>query len=122
MAEEREQLEKVIENALDDLKARDVTVLRVGDISSVAETMVIASGTSNRHVKALADNVELEAKQSGYRTIGVEGADVAEWILVDFGDVIVHVMLPHTRAFYDLESLWTLKPEGRREQPGGEGE
>ncbi|MGB5326168.1 MAG: ribosome silencing factor [Pseudomonadales bacterium] len=119
-----EALEKIIDTALEDMKARDVLLLKVGDISSVADTMIIASGTSNRHVKALADNVELEAKKAGYRAIGVEGADVAEWILVDFGDVIVHLMLPHTRAFYDLESLWTLKPANHHAKAaeGQEGE
>ncbi|MBT8149026.1 MAG: ribosome silencing factor, partial [Gammaproteobacteria bacterium] len=82
---------------------------------TIADTMIIASGTSNRHVKSLADNVVQEAKQRGIRAIGVEGDDVAEWVLVDFGAVLVHVMLPATRAFYDLESLWTLKPEASRE-------
>ncbi|MBT8139959.1 MAG: ribosome silencing factor [Gammaproteobacteria bacterium] len=113
-------LEKTVVGALEDLKARDIVVLNVGDISTVAETMVIASGTSNRHVKALADNAAFEAKQQGRKPIGVEGADVAEWVLVDFGDLIVHVMLPHTRAFYDLESLWTLKPNAERAKQGDE--
>lgn len=115
-----DELSNVVTSALDDLKANDVTVLSVGDVSSVADTMIIASGTSNRHVKALSDNVELEAKAFGMRPIGVEGADTAEWILVDFGDVIVHVMLPATRAFYDLESLWTLKPATLQEQQHSE--
>lgn len=107
---ESKQLADLIVEALDDLKANDVQVLSVGDISSIADTMIIASGTSNRHVKSLADHVELEAKKQGMRVIGVEGGDTAEWVLVDFGDVIAHIMLPATRAFYDLESLWKLKP------------
>ena len=106
-----DKLSDIVVGALEDLKANDVLVLHVGDISTVADTMIIASGTSNRHVKSLANNVAEEAKQHGHNSIGMEGDDVAEWILVDFGSVIVHVMLPATRAFYDLESLWTLKPE-----------
>lgn len=107
---ESSQLANLIVDALEDLKANDIQVLSVGDISSIADLMVIASGTSNRHVKSLADHVELEVKKQGIRAIGVEGNDTAEWVLVDFGDVITHIMLPATRAFYDLESLWTLKP------------
>ena len=111
-----DELGGIIVGALEDLKANDILVLHVGDISTVAETMIIASGTSNRHVKALANNVEHEAKQHGYASLGIEGDDVAEWVLVDLGGVIVHVMLPATRAFYDLESLWTLKPDANRER------
>ncbi len=105
-----EKLKNTIITALEDLKANDIAVLSVAESSTVTDWMVIASGTSNRHVKSLANNVEVEAKQSGYKPLGAEGNDTAEWILVDFGDVIVHVMLPSTREFYDLESLWTLKP------------
>ncbi len=115
---ESNELAALVVEALDDLKANDIQKLSVGDISSIADVMVIASGTSNRHVKALADNVELEAKKRGVRALGTEGADSAEWILVDFGDVIAHIMLPATRAFYDLESLWTLKPATSRDARG----
>ncbi len=104
------KLKNTIVTALEDLKANDITVLSVAESSTVTDWMVIASGTSNRHVKALANNVEVEAKKNGFKSIGSEGNDTAEWVLVDFGDVIVHVMLPSTRDFYDLESLWTLKP------------
>ena len=105
-----EKLKNTIITALEDLKANDIAVLSVAESSTVTDWMVIASGTSNRHVKALANNVEVEVKQSGFKSLGTEGNDTAEWVLVDFGDVIVHVMLPSTREFYDLESLWTLKP------------
>ena len=105
-----EKLKSTIITALEDLKANDIAVLSVAESSTVTDWMVIASGTSNRHVKALANNVEVEAKQNGFKPLGAEGNDTAEWVLVDFGDVIVHVMLPSTREFYDLESLWTLKP------------
>ena len=105
-----EKLKKTIITALEDLKANNIAVLSVVESSTVTDWMVIASGTSNRHVKALANNAVVEAKQSGFKHLGVEGNDTAEWVLVDFGDVIVHIMLPSTREFYDLESLWTLKP------------
>lgn len=105
-----EELKNIIIAALEDLKAVDVVVLSVAESSSVTDWMIIASGTSNRHVKSLANNIEVDAKQQGFKPIGSEGNETAEWVLVDFGDVIVHVMLPTTRAFYDLESLWTLKP------------
>ena len=104
-----EELKNTIIAALEDLKAVDITVISVADSSSVTDWMVIATGTSNRHVKALASNVEVDGKKYGFKTIGSEGNETAEWVLVDFGGVIVHVMLPTTRAFYDLESLWTLK-------------
>ena len=105
-----EKLKNNITSALEDLKADDIVVLSVAESSTVTDWMVIASGTSNRHVKALANNVEVEAKRSGFKPLGSAGNDTAEWVLVDFGDVIVHIMLPSTREFYDLESLWTLKP------------
>lgn len=93
-------------DALEELKANNITALDVREITSVADTMVIASGTSNRHVKALADNVIDAAKQQDQPPIGSEGQDTGEWVLVDLGDVVVHLMLPATREFYDLERLW----------------
>lgn len=99
-----------VKDALDSLKAHDVTVLPIGDISTIADAMIVATGTSTRHVKALADEVIEQCKTAGYRPIGVEGIDVAEWVLVDLGDVIVHIMLPDTRTFYDIERLWTARP------------
>jgi ribosome-associated protein len=105
-----EALEKIVVDALDDLKAQDVHVIDVRGKTSVTDVMVIASGTSNRHVKALADNVIEEARKHGVRPLGVEGEDAAEWILVDLGDVVVHVMLPRVRDFYNLEKLWAVPP------------
>lgn len=98
--------------ALDELKARNVTDLDVRELTSIADHMVIATGTSSRHVKALADNVIEQAKAAGVMPVGTEGQQNAEWILVDLGDVIVHVMQPATREFYDLERLWR-KPDAR---------
>lgn len=97
---------KVVHEALADVKAKDILELDVSSISNVADAIVIASGTSTRHVKALADNVVDEARKAGFRPLGVEGERDAEWILIDLGYVVVHVMLPTARKFYDLESLW----------------
>ena len=97
---------EVVQNALLDVKAKDIIQFDVREISNVADAIVIASGTSTRHVKALADNVAEEARKAGFRPIGMEGERDAEWILIDLGFVVVHVMLPTTRKFYDLESLW----------------
>ncbi|HEX5381317.1 ribosome silencing factor [Acinetobacter tibetensis] len=102
---------KVVHEALLDVKAKDIIELDVSSISNVADAIVIASGTSTRHVKALADNVAEEARKAGFRPIGVEGERDAEWILVDLGLIVVHVMLPTARKFYDLESLWRTAPE-----------
>ncbi|MFC3903038.1 ribosome-associated protein [Acinetobacter marinus] len=97
---------QVVQDALLDVKAKNIVQFDVSTISSVSDAIVIASGTSTRHVKALADNVADEARKAGFRPIGVEGERDAEWILIDLGIVVVHVMLPTTRKFYDLESLW----------------
>lgn len=97
---------KVVQEALLDVKAKDITALDVTGISNVADAIVIASGTSTRHVKALANNVADEARKAGFRPIGMEGESDAEWILVDLDIVVVHLMLPTARKFYDLESLW----------------
>ncbi len=102
---------KVVHDALVDVKAKDIIELDVSAISNVADAIVIASGTSTRHVKALADNVADEARKAGFRPIGIEGERDAEWILIDLGFVVVHVMLPTARKFYDLESLWRSAPE-----------
>ncbi len=106
-----EQLRDLVVDALDDLKAVNTVSMDVTGLTDVMDYLVIASGTSNRHVKSLADNVCMEAKKQGQRALGVEGEDAGEWVLVDFGDVVVHVMLPATRDFYDLERLWTPAPE-----------
>lgn len=105
-----EQLKQIVESALEDLKAVNTVTLDVTGLTDVMDYLVITSGTSNRHVKSLANNVVMEAKKQGARPLGVEGEGAGEWVLVDFGDVVVHVMLPATRDFYDLERLWT-KPE-----------
>lgn len=101
-------LRQLVLDALDDLKAKDITEVDVRGKSGVTDLLVIASGTSSRHVKSIADEVVKQAKRAGVPPIGVEGQREAEWVLVDLGDVIVHVMLPRTREFYGLERLWTV--------------
>ncbi len=105
-----EQLSDLIIDALDDIKGRDIVRLDVRDMTTVTDYMIVASGTSNRHVKALVDNVMEKARQSGVRPIGVEGEAGGEWILLDLQDALVHVMLPKVREFYNLEKLWSMTP------------
>lgn len=107
-----EELKKLAIAALEDLKGRDIVALDVRKLTNVTDWMVFCSGTSNRHVKSLADNAAHEAKKRGLKILGMEGEQDGEWVLVDFGDVIVHVMLPETRAFYDLERMWALPAPG----------
>lgn len=102
-----EQVRDLVVAALDDLKAVDVVVVDVVGKSSVMDYMVVASGNSDRHVKALADNVAVEAKKAGVTPLGMEGQAQGEWVLVDLADVVVHVMLPRVRDFYQLEKLWS---------------
>jgi ribosome-associated protein len=96
----------VAEAALADMKAVDVRVIDVRGFNDIADFMVLASGTSDRHLRAIADRVVQMAKASGQRPLGVEGEAQGEWVLVDLPDVMVHVMLPRTREFYQLEQLW----------------
>lgn len=102
-----EQLKALVVDALDNMKSVNTVTLSVSELTDVTDYLVITSGTSSRHVKSLADTVCLEAKKQGQRAIGIEGQDAGEWVLVDFGDVVVHVMQPGTRELYDLERLWT---------------
>lgn len=95
-------------DALEDLKAVDIRVLDVRDQTSITDLMVIASGTSTRHVKSLADHVAERAAEVGVRAPGVEGDKGSEWILIDLIDIVVHIMLPETRTFYALEKLWSV--------------
>ena len=99
---------QTVRDAVDNLKAKDVAQIDVRGKSSVTDYMVIASGTSTRHVKSIADEVVRFAKNLDVMPLGVEGEREAEWVLVDLGDVVVHVMLPRVREFYALERLWTV--------------
>jgi len=104
---------QLIEAALADMKAVNVTVLDVRGLTDVADSMVIASGNSDRHVRSIADNVLQQAKKAGFRPMGVEGERDGEWALVDLQDIIVHVMLPRVREFYRLENLWDISAARR---------
>lgn len=101
-----EQLTKLVTDALEDLKGVDIKVLDVHEKSNVTDIMVIVGGNSSRQVRALASNVVDKAKAAGQQPLGVEGEQDSSWMLVDLGDVVVHVMLPETRDFYNLEKLW----------------
>jgi ribosome-associated protein len=105
-----DQIKDITIAALEDLKGKNIETLDVRELTDIADYMIICTGTSNRHVKSLADNAALELKRKGVLALGIEGADqsITEWALVDFGDVILHVMLPDTRDTYDLESLWSV--------------
>jgi ribosome-associated protein len=103
-----QKLRRRVLDALDELKAKDIAEIDVRGKTSIADWLIVASGTSSRHVKSIADEVVKFAKQAGVLPLGVEGQQEAEWVLVDLGDIIVHVMLPRIREFYGLERLWTV--------------
>jgi ribosome-associated protein len=113
-------------------KAYDLTVLHTGDLTSVADYFVICSGRSDRQVQAIADAVEARLRRDGTRPLAIEGRDLSHWVLLDYGDVLVHVFHPPTREFYDLERLWSRAPrvslpepfqtQARRQLTGTEGE
>lgn len=102
--------------ALDDVKAVDVVVFEVSKLTSISDYMIIASGRSKRQVGALADSVIEAAKKFGTQPLGVEGKTEGEWILVDLGDIIVHIMYPDTREYYQLEKLWSSATDREAEQ------
>lgn len=103
-----EQLQRLVVDALEEIKAVDVVALDVRRLTSIADGIVIASGTSQRHVQSLADNVLRRAREADVRPLGVEGEQTGDWVLVDLGDIIVHVMRPEVRDFYNLEKLWSV--------------
>ncbi len=105
-----EEMRDIAFEAIDSLKGKEIVVLDVRAMTGMTDYMIIASGTSNRHVKSIADNVVMEIKKRGELPLGVEGENAGDWILVDLGAVLVHVQMPETRAFYDLEKLWAHGP------------
>ncbi|MGL4187110.1 MAG: ribosome silencing factor [Thiotrichaceae bacterium] len=103
---ELEQLQQLVIEKLDDMKAQDIKVIDVRGKSSITDLMIIATGNSTRHVKSLAQTVELAAKEAGVKPLGMEGEQQGDWVLLDLNDVILHVMLANVRDFYNLEKLW----------------
>ena len=108
-----EQLRELVVTALEDFKAIDIQLIDVSGQNPLTELFVIASGSSGRHLKSMAENLIIRAKAAGSPPLGVEGRRQAEWVLVDLNDVIVHLMLPQTRAFYNLEKLWEASTDQR---------
>jgi ribosome-associated protein len=105
-----DRIVKAVVEALEDIKGRDIVVLNVVKLTSLFDRVIIATGDSTRQVKALADNVQVKLREKGAKVVGVEGTQVAEWVLIDLGIVVVHVMLPTVRAHYNLDELWAARP------------
>lgn len=103
-----EELKSIVIEALEDLKAKEITQLDVSEKTSVTDLIVVAIGSSNRHVKSLAQSVSVACKKAGVPPLGVEGERDGDWVLVDLGDVVVHVMQPQVRDYYNLEKLWEM--------------
>ena len=100
------ELKDLVVDSLEETKGKDIVVLDVSDKTDVTDMMIIVSGTSSRHVKSLANNVVDKCKKVGVQPLGVEGEEQGEWVLVDLGDIVAHLMMPSARQFYDLERLW----------------
>lgn len=108
------KLQKIVVSALEDIKGKDIEVINTTKLTSMFDRLVIATGDSNRQVKALANNVQVKVKEAGAEVVSTEGEDGGEWVLVDLGDIVVHVMQPTVRAHYNLEELWQTTPAQRR--------
>jgi len=108
------KLQKVVVDALEDIKAKDIEVINVTKLTSLFDRVVIASGDSNRQTRALARHVQEKVKEAGGEIISIEGEQTGEWVLVDAGDVVVHIMQPAVRSYYNLEELWVATPAARR--------
>jgi ribosome-associated protein len=111
-----EALRDLVLDTLEEFKGRDLVTLPVAELTDIADYMILASGTSSRHVKSLVDHIVEAAKAASHPPRGVEGRETNEWVLVDLGDVLVHVMQPETRKFYDLERLWQDIPTDTESQ------
>ncbi|MDR3429556.1 ribosome silencing factor [Silvimonas sp.] len=118
MNEHTQQMREVAVAALEDIKGKEILVLDTTQLTDLFDCMIVATGESNRQVRALANNVSVELKAKGFEIVSTEGEDSGEWVLVDAGDLVVHVMLPPVRDYYDLEQLWggqkpTFNPLGK---------
>jgi ribosome-associated protein len=110
------KLQKLAVDALEDIKAKDIEVINTTKLTSLFDRIIVASGDSNRQVKALARNVHNTVKEAGGSIVGIEGEDAGEWVLVDLGDIVVHIMQPAVRAHYNLEELWQTQPKRATER------
>lgn len=108
-----DQLLQLVHGSLEDFKAIDIQEIDVSEQNPLTDRFIVASGNSTRHVKSMAENLVMMAKAAGCQPLGVEGQATAEWVLVDLNDIIVHLMLPKTRAFYNLEKLWEASSSQR---------
>ena len=104
------QLIVIVNEALEEVKGKDIITIDVTDITAVMDTVIVVSGSSNRQVKALANAVIEASKKAGFQPLGVEGMDGGEWVLVDLVDIVIHIMQPASRDFYELEKLWSVRP------------
>jgi ribosome-associated protein len=111
---ELRKLQKIVVNALEDIKGKDIEVINTSRLTSMFDRLVIATGDSNRQVKALARNVQEKVREAGAEVLSIEGEETGEWVLVDLGDIVVHVMQPTVRLYYNLEELWQTTPAARR--------
>ncbi|MGB4468830.1 MAG: ribosome silencing factor [Azovibrio sp.] len=117
---ELRKLQKVVVEALEDIKGKDIEVINTTQLTSLFDRIIIACGDSNRQVKALARNVQDKVKEAGGEVVSIEGEETGEWVLVDLGDIVVHVMQPAVRAYYNLEELWQTTPVRRQKALEGE--
>jgi ribosome-associated protein len=108
------KLQKIVVSALEDIKGKDIEVINTTKLTSLFDRLIIATGDSNRQVKALAGHVQEKVKEAGGEVLSTEGEESGEWVLVDLGDIIVHVMQPTVRQYYNLEELWQATPSQRR--------
>jgi ribosome-associated protein len=115
------KLQRIAVAALEDIKGKDIVVLNTTKLTALFDRVIVATGDSNRQVKSLAKSVHDKVKEAGGEVIGMEGGDTGEWVLVDLGDIVVHIMQPATRAYYNLEELWQTVPKrGRKKVAEGE--
>lgn len=105
------KLQKIVVDALEDIKAKNIEVINTAKLTSLFDRIVIASGDSNRQTRALARNVQDKVKEAGGHIVSIEGEETGEWVLVDLGDIVVHIMQPAIRDYYNLEELWTTTPK-----------